>query len=126
MEHRKRTPQTTEGLGEPTYAPMLNKSMAEIDWKKKNGSRNKKIVRGLNGIMGAYTIINDKKYKLLKVQVIDNQEFLNRFNCDNGMLNKKETKDKFSSDNEKLNNINSLNSKESGEVILADAKKDYS
>ncbi len=76
--------------------------------------------------MGAYTIINDKKYKLLKVQVIDNQEFLNRFNCDNGMLNNKETKDKFSSDNEKLNNINSLNSKESGEVILADAKKDYS
>ena len=39
------------------------------------------------------------------------------------MLNNKETKDKFSSDNEKLNNINSLNSKESGEVILADAKK---
>lgn len=119
----KRIPQTTEGLGEPTYAPMLNKSMAEIDWKNKTAQEIKNLVRGLNGIMGAYTIINDKKYKLLKVQVIDNQEFLNRFNCDNGMLNNKETKDKFSSDNEKLNNINSLNSKESGEVILADAKK---
>ena len=51
--------------------------MAEIDWKNKTAQEIKNLVRGLNGIMGAYTIINDKKYKLLKVQVIDNQEFLN-------------------------------------------------
>ena len=88
----KRIPQNNRRQGEPTYAPMLNKSMAEIDWKNKTAQEIKNLVRGLNGIMGAYTIINDKKYKLLKVQVIDNQEFLNRFNCDNGMLNNKETK----------------------------------
>ena len=53
-----------------TLAPMLNKEMAEIKWEEKTASEIKNLVRGLNPIMGAYTIINDKKVKLWKVKVV--------------------------------------------------------
>ena len=71
-----RTPQT----GEFSMAPMLNKEMSQIDWDNKKAIEIKNLIRGLNPIMGAYTFINDKKYKFWKVQVIDNNEFLNSFN----------------------------------------------
>lgn len=71
-----RTPQTDDF----SMAPMLNKEMAEINWKEKKAIEIKNLVRGLNPIMGAYTYINNKKYKIWKVQVIENKEFLNKFN----------------------------------------------
>ena len=71
-----RNPQTEEF----SMAPMLNKDMAQIDWDNKKAVEIKNLIRGLNPIMGAYTFINDKKYKFWKVQVIDNNEFLNSFN----------------------------------------------
>ena len=61
-----------------TLAPMLDKEMAKIDWKK-SGAEIKNLVRGLNPIMGAYTYINDKKYKLWRVDVISFQEFDEKF-----------------------------------------------
>lgn len=70
-----RTPQTEDF----SMAPMLNKEMAEINWNTKTATEIKNLVRGLNPIMGAYTFINDKKYKFWKVQVIENNEFLNKF-----------------------------------------------
>lgn len=62
-----------------SMATMLNKEMAEINWNTKTATEIKNLVRGLNPIMGAYTFINDKKYKFWKVQVIENNEFLNKF-----------------------------------------------
>ena len=58
-----------------TIAPMLNKEMAQIDWNK-SALEIKNLVRGLNPIMGAFTLINDKKIKLWKVKVLSNEEFI--------------------------------------------------
>lgn len=83
-----------------SMAPMLNKEMAEINWNTKTASEIKNLVRGLNPIMGAYTFINDKKYKFWKVEAIENNEFLNKF-CE----------------------ISSLDNIREGTVLIADAKQ---
>ena len=66
-----------------TLAPMLTKDMAKIDWNKKTAIEIKNLVRGLNPIMGAYTILNGKKIKFWKVDLakeneitIENLDFL--------------------------------------------------
>jgi len=56
-----------------TLAPMLDKSMAKIEWKNKTAQEIKNLVRGLNPIMGAYTIYNEKKIKLWKVEVLQQE-----------------------------------------------------
>jgi methionyl-tRNA formyltransferase len=48
-----------------TMAPMLDKSMAQIDWSK-SANEIHNLVRGLDPIMGAYTYINGKKLKIWK------------------------------------------------------------
>lgn len=50
-----------------TIAPMLDKSMAKINWNEQTTEQIKNLVRGLNPIMGAYAIYNGKKYKFWKV-----------------------------------------------------------
>lgn len=57
-----------------TIAPMLTKEMAKINWKEKTSKEIKNLVRGLNPIMGAYTIYNGKKIKLWKIGFVDNYE----------------------------------------------------
>ena len=57
-----------------TMAPMLEKEMARIDWQNKTAVQIKNLVRGLNPIMGAYSILNNKKLKLWKVQVLNVEE----------------------------------------------------
>lgn len=52
-----------------TMAPMLDKSMAKIDWENKTALEIKNLVRGLNPIMGAYTFLDGKKIKFWKVDV---------------------------------------------------------
>ena len=59
-----------------TMAPMLEKSMAKIDWENKSGQELKNLVRGLNPIMGAYTYLRGKKIKFWKVDTITKEEFL--------------------------------------------------
>ncbi len=59
---------------EHTMAPMLSKDMARIDWENMNTSEIKNLVRGLNPIMGAYTIISDKKVKLWKVVIASEEQ----------------------------------------------------
>ncbi len=66
-------------VGKFSLAPMLNKEMAKIDWEEKTGMEIKNLVRGLNPIMGAYSLLNDKKFKIWKVDVIGNEAFLNKF-----------------------------------------------
>lgn len=55
-----------------TLAPMLDKSMAKIDWENKTAKEIKNLVRGLNPIMGAYTFLNNKKIKFWKVDIAKN------------------------------------------------------
>lgn len=71
----KRTKQPEEG----TMAPMLSKEIAKIDWENKTAKEIKNLVRGLNPIMGAYTILNSKKVKFWKVQVISKDELIKKF-----------------------------------------------
>lgn len=54
---------------EYTLAPMLNKEMSKIDWNTMTSSKIKNLVRGLNPIMGTYTMYQGKKIKLWKVQI---------------------------------------------------------
>ena len=53
--------------------------MAKIDWENKTAVQIKNLVRGLNPIMGAYSFLNDKKIKFWKVQVLTENELLEKF-----------------------------------------------
>ena len=62
-----------------TVAPMLNKDMAKIDWDNKTAREIKNLVRGLNPIMGAYSMLNGKKIKIWKADRISNSEFMEKY-----------------------------------------------
>ena len=62
-----------------TLAPMLDKEMAKIDWQNKTAEEIKNLVRGLNPILGAYSLINNKKIKFWKVENISDIELENEF-----------------------------------------------
>ena len=61
---------------EYTLAPMLEKQMAKIDWNEKKAFEIKNLVRGLNPIMGAYSFWKNKKIKFWRVEVLNNEKFL--------------------------------------------------
>ena len=63
--------------GDFTMAPMLNKEMAKINWEEKTAIEIKNLVRGLNPIMGAYSMLYNKKLKIWKVEVFSQEEFFN-------------------------------------------------
>lgn len=62
-----------------TLAPMLHKEIAEINWKEKTAVDIKNLVRGLNPIMGAYTFVDNKKIKIWKVNILTNEEFVEKY-----------------------------------------------
>ena len=62
-----------------TYAPMLSKEIANIDWENKTAEEIKNLVRGLNPIMGACTSLDGNKIKFWKVKVISYEEFVKTF-----------------------------------------------
>ena len=64
-------PRTPQG-NDFSMAPMLDKEMSKIDWENKTAEEIKNLVRGLNPIMGAYTLLNGKKIKFWKVEVANN------------------------------------------------------
>lgn len=64
---------------EYTIAPMLNKEMAKINWEEKTAKEIKNLVRGLNPIMGAYSILNGKKLKIWKVGTLEDKEFMDKY-----------------------------------------------
>ena len=84
-----------------TVAPMLSKDMSKIEWKNKTAKEIKNLVRGLNPIMGAYSMFNGKKIKFWKVDALDENDI--------------EVKNI-------LGDID-LGSKKVGNVLLADSKK---
>ena len=69
--------------GEASMAPMISKDMAKINWSRQSAQDIKNLVRGLNPIMGAYSILKGKKIKFWKVDVataeeitLENMDFL--------------------------------------------------
>ena len=84
-----------------TVAPMLSKDMSKIEWKNKTAKEIKNLVRGLNPIMGAYSMFNGKKIKFWKVDALDENDI--------------EVKNI-------LGDID-LESEKAGNVLLADSKK---
>lgn len=65
---------------EYTIAPMLNKEISKIDWESKTAKEIKNLVRGLNPTMGTYTFLNSKKIKLWKVDTVDIEDFIEKYN----------------------------------------------
>lgn len=62
-----------------TIAPMIRKEMAKIDWENKTAKEIKNLVRGLNPIMGAYTMLNEKKIKFWKVEILTKKDFVAKY-----------------------------------------------
>lgn len=56
-------------IGEATLAPMIEKKLGEIDFKKPAYEIHN-LVRGLNPMPGAYFTLNDKTYKVWNTEVI--------------------------------------------------------
>lgn len=73
-----------------SIAPMLDKSMAKIDWNEKTSIEIKNLVRGLNPILGTYSYLNGKKIKIWKVEVCSQD---NVPNVENGTVIKADSKD---------------------------------
>ena len=72
-----------------SLAPMLDKSIAKIDWGNKTAREIKNLVRGLNPIMGAYSFLNGKKIKFWKVDILNNNDINieeNKENLENGTV----------------------------------------
>lgn len=67
---------TIQNDEEATYAPMLNKEMAKIDWENQDAQSLHNLIRGLNPIMGAYTFLQGQKIKFWKAKAINKEEFL--------------------------------------------------
>ena len=65
-----------------TLAPMIEKSMAKIDWDNFDSKKIKNLVRGLNPILGAYSNLNEKKIKFWKIDTLSISEFTNKFNIE--------------------------------------------
>lgn len=62
-------PRITQGE-DFTIAPMIYKEMSKINWNDE-AIRIKNLVRGLNPIMGAYTMYEGKKIKIWKIKILD-------------------------------------------------------
>jgi len=52
-----------------SHAPMLNKEMSKIDWNTMSKEKINNLVRGLDPIMGTYTMYEGKKIKIWKVKI---------------------------------------------------------
>ena len=63
----KRTPQD-EALS--TYAPLLDKEVGRIDWKK-SAQEIHDLVRGLNSWPGAYTMLEGQKFKIWRTRLAE-------------------------------------------------------
>ena len=63
----KRTPQD-DALS--TYAPLLDKAVGRIDWKK-SAQEIHDLVRGLNSWPGAYTMLAGQKFKIWRTRLAD-------------------------------------------------------
>ena len=63
---------------EYTETTMITKDMAKINWNELTSEKLNNLVRGLNPFLGAYSLLNGKKYKLWKIR-IENTESVKDF-----------------------------------------------
>lgn len=66
--------------GEVIIAPKIEKEMSKIDWNNKSALEIKNLIRGLTPGLGAFSILNGKKFKFWKVNVLEEKEFQNKYN----------------------------------------------
>lgn len=65
--------------GEVSIAPMIEKEISKINWEKQTSAQICNLVRGLNPIMGAYSILDGKKIKFWRVQNMQTDEVVKDF-----------------------------------------------
>ena len=65
-----KAPRTPQNHDEMTYAPMMKKSLGDINWTKP-ATEIHNLVRGVNPWPGAYTNYNEVVMKVLKTKVVD-------------------------------------------------------
>lgn len=65
--------------GEFSIAPMLEKEISKIDWNNQTSKQIKDLTRGLNPIMGTYSMLNNKKIKFWKIQIPKAEEIIFEF-----------------------------------------------
>ena len=56
-------------IGNYSMAPMLDRTIAKIDWENKTAEEIKNLIRGLDPIMGAYAIYKGNKIKFWKAKI---------------------------------------------------------
>lgn len=71
-EIEKGTAPRTQQSKDFTTAPMLNKEMSKINWNIE-AEKIRNLVCGLNPIMGAYTMYENKKLKIWKIEILEEQ-----------------------------------------------------
>ena len=75
--------------GEVIIAPKIEKELSKINWEEQDAIQIKNLLRGLTPGPGVYAILDNKKIKFWKMQVLENEEFLNEFqNIDDDLNNK--------------------------------------
>ncbi len=67
-----KAPRTVQNHSEHTYAPIMKKSLGEIDWTK-TATEIHNLVRGVNPWPSAYTNYGDLVMKVWKTKVLDEQ-----------------------------------------------------
>lgn len=62
-----------------TIAPKIDKEISKIDWENKTALEIKNLTRGLNPGIGTYSMLNGKKIKFWKLDIINFDNFINKF-----------------------------------------------
>ena len=82
----ERTPQT----GEVIIAPKIEKEISKINWNEKDALQIKNLMRGLTPGMGVFSMLDGKKVKFWKANIIDEDKFEKEFeintNKENGTV----------------------------------------
>ena len=66
--------------GEVIIAPKIEKEMSKIDWNALDAIQIRNLMRGLTPGFGVYSVLDDKKIKFWKANVLDENEFIKEFN----------------------------------------------
>lgn len=64
---------TKQDEKEVTIAPMITKNISKIDWKGQTSLTIKNIIRGLNPAVGAYCYLGQKKLKIWKIDIVEEE-----------------------------------------------------
>ena len=107
-----------------SMAPMLDKSISKIDWENKNAKEIKNLVRGLDPIMGAYSMLNEKKIKFWKVQSLGFEDFSKMNNVlESSILDTLRVSEDSSIINQTQADVTKIENLKNGIVIVSDSKK---